>query len=529
MYISMEHQSGTDFNYCVFRYGGRNYNGCSGYVNNTLRIYNSSFSLSNSLVKFTTYSGNCGGENGGAIWIMDNASVVTLTNVIVRDNAYRGIYSQGTLKMSGCKVFNSVYNGIECYGSNSVFNGNTIYNNKGYGILCQGNYASFNNNTIYNNTNNGLDYNQANGTFTGNTIYGNTGSYQAYITANTVSPFAQGNNHLQVINFRGGTISNNAIWTNSIVYACAGNLLLASGVSLVMQAGAVLKFAGAYNFEIDGTLVALGTQYQKIVFTSINNDSYGGDANFNGSATVPKPGDWTGLYFNGANSATALDWVMISYAGYNNAYALQLNNSNLSVKDMLIINNKYWGVYCASNSTITINHSDIYGNGYGLENLNSTNYANATGNWWGDITGPYNASTNTTGKGNQVSTLVNYGSWLNQSIDNPWSVFPSPDTTSYYHDVSQINFNNDMYVDLVGATDNNGLKMWKRTGYQTWKEMGEPVTTGNFTSVAVQDINGDGLQDIVARGSAGVTILSEKTQLLLHQTGLGTTCLLLKV
>ena len=159
-------QSGTDFDYCVFSYGGRNYNGCSGYVNNTLRIYTSSFNISNSIIKQSAYSGNCGGENGGAIWLVDNTSSVTLTNVVIRDNAYRGVYSAGLLKMLNCQVFNCGYNGIETHFANCTFTNvtiNNINNTSAYGLSTDGANCSMNNVIVHNITGYGV-YSTTNGT-----------------------------------------------------------------------------------------------------------------------------------------------------------------------------------------------------------------------------------------------------------------------------------------------------------------------------------------------------------------------------
>ncbi len=52
----------------------------------------------------------------------------------------------------------------------------------------------------------------------------------------------------------------------------------------------------------------------------------------------------------------------------------------------------------------------------------STTQLDATCNWWGDISGPYQATTNLEATGNAVSDNVIYSPWLGQSIDapHPW-------------------------------------------------------------------------------------------------------------
>jgi hypothetical protein len=68
-------------------------------------------------------------------------------------------------------------------------------------------------------------------------------------------------------------------------------------------------------------------------------------------------------------------------------------------------------------STVIANYNNITGNTYGIYNTSSTQIVDALYNWWGDATGPFHATTNTSGDGDAVSDNVNY---------DPWSFTPDP-------------------------------------------------------------------------------------------------------
>ncbi|HHH79986.1 MAG TPA: hypothetical protein ENL13_03695 [Thermoplasmatales archaeon] len=71
-----------------------------------------------------------------------------------------------------------------------------------------------------------------------------------------------------------------------------------------------------------------------------------------------------------------------------------------------------WVRYGA-NLTNSVHKNNIYGNlNYGLQN-DGTTEVNATLNWWGDASGPYNSTVNPTGLGDNVTGNVNFSDWLN--------------------------------------------------------------------------------------------------------------------
>ncbi len=122
-----------------------------------------------------------------------------------------------------------------------------------------------------------------------------------------------------------------------------------------------------------------------------------------------------------------------------------LTDSMATIQCNTIYNNTEWGIYTvAEHSLVDISGNHVHANGtsgteggiyidgsdldmvgihqnsiagnydWGLLN-DSGEEVVATHNWWGDASGPYHATTNTGGLGDEVSDNVDYADWLDQS------------------------------------------------------------------------------------------------------------------
>ncbi|ABY33334.1 MAG TPA: hypothetical protein DEF43_06360 [Chloroflexus aurantiacus] len=163
-------------------------------------------------------------------------------------------------------------------------------------------------------------------------------------------------------------ITTDTTWTTGNVYVvgdCA--LVVQSGATLTIQPGVIVKFfwVSAYGgsrgggIRVDGRLIAQGTADQPIVFTSLADDSAGGDTNGNGPSSGA-PGDWHGLILN-TGSQTTLDHVSIRYAGGN------LINSSLDGWSEAQIEVKAGAQFSLTNSEVRDGgRIGIYLNGAGL-------------------------------------------------------------------------------------------------------------------------------------------------------------------
>jgi hypothetical protein len=112
-----------------------------------------------------------------------------------------------------------------------------------------------------------------------------------------------------------GNITASTTWTADKIYVVEGVIKISS--VLTIQPGTIVKLKNA-RLEVisSGKILANGTASQHIAFTSFADDSYCGDTNGDGAATVPQKGDWESIYLNGGTNNT-FTYCDILYAGQN--------------------------------------------------------------------------------------------------------------------------------------------------------------------------------------------------------------------
>ena len=106
-----------------------------------------------------------------------------------------------------------------------------------------------------------------------------------------------------------GTLPDTSVWSGTV--HVTGDLLLPSTATLTIEPGTIVKLDRAVSFQVDGTLTAVGSAGQFIVFTSTSDDTVGEDLTAQASTAVP--GSWDAIWINSAT--TVLDHTEIRYAG----------------------------------------------------------------------------------------------------------------------------------------------------------------------------------------------------------------------
>ncbi len=92
-----------------------------------------------------------------------------------------------------------------------------------------------------------------------------------------------------------GELTTDEIWSASDVHVIDAPVTVPGGITLSIEPGAVLKFApGAYLKVLvtDASFTVHGTETDPVIFTSLKDDTAGGDTNGDGNTTSPAAGDW---------------------------------------------------------------------------------------------------------------------------------------------------------------------------------------------------------------------------------------------
>jgi RHS repeat-associated protein len=173
-------------------------------------------------------------------------------------------------------------------------------------------------------------------------------------------------------------ITVNTTWTSAgspYIIDPSSGIQVTNGATLTMLPGVVVKFQASHLAKLNfagGSLNAVGTQANPVVFTSIEDDLVGGDSNGDG-ASVGLPGDWTGLQFSNATPnlglSSTMSNVVVRYGGYGSSptnAAVWISGPStpfpsLTASHATITNNQQAGIN--DGGTLVLSDSTIQNNG----------------------------------------------------------------------------------------------------------------------------------------------------------------------
>ncbi len=136
------------------------------------------------------------------------------------------------------------------------------------------------------------------------------------------------------------TINNSAIWHSGIIsqaeswdpnalHVVEDSLVIASNGVVTLPPGGIVKVTPGAQIRIQtgGQLVASGTSAQPVVFTSIADDTLGGDTNLDGQRSKPQPGEWKGISVESAEGLVSNEFTDLRYARLDHSGTLTANET----------------------------------------------------------------------------------------------------------------------------------------------------------------------------------------------------------
>ncbi len=153
--------------------------------------------------------------------------------------------------------------------------------------------------------------------------------------------------------FGGVLADNQTTWTGDSLREITEPVIVPSGATLIIEAGAILKFAPGAGIDINdgGSLIVNGTLAQPVIFTSVRDDAYGGDTNDDGRRSKPAAGDWRSLRFHDGSSGQ-LNHAEIRYGGnsvgnpWGAGGVIEALGGPVSVKNSIIADALKDGAFC---------------------------------------------------------------------------------------------------------------------------------------------------------------------------------------
>lgn len=176
-------------------------------------------------------------------------------------------------------------------------------------------------------------------------------------TNNTASGNSKNYLHVQI----GSVNANLTITPASIMNGAlmlSSNIAVATGATLTLEAGSIIKFTAGYQLTVNGTLLSNGASGNPVIITDDADDSAGGDTNNNGPSVGASAG-WRGIVFQSTAGNSSLSYTESRYAGSSFVPAFSLANSDITLSNCIARNAFSHGIHLNNTSFPTINNCSI--------------------------------------------------------------------------------------------------------------------------------------------------------------------------
>ncbi|TRX54340.1 T9SS type B sorting domain-containing protein [Fulvivirga sp. M361] len=386
-----------------------------------------------SVFEFVEYYGTKS-DGGGVFRPRSAASPITIRNSLI-DNCRFGVLIDGQNSIIEQNTISNCDEAIRSSSASPIITNNSITDNE-FGIQFTQGSPTISNNTF---TNNGSSFNGS------AAIKFNNGISNPIIENNSFSnntkdiithpevmddEFFDTNGFSKII-IDNEAVENDVTWHAPVLpevweFEMLGSVTVNAGITLTLEPGLIIN-STAYTYDIDvqGTLLAAGTSSSPIQIVGAG----GIDLSETSVNSVIDHLEWQGIGNTGIGAGDRTFGAGISIGGTTSTISnIEMNDCRSCIyiyndatpilNDLTLRNAFLDGMYVDSGSP-TIANSCITNHGdNGIENVGGGS-VNAINNWWGDASGPFNASANSGGTGSSVTDGVVFAPWLTTDICNP--------------------------------------------------------------------------------------------------------------
>lgn len=208
-------------------------------------------------------------------------------------------YYSDTVQLDHCEVLGSAAHGLFTDQASPVVTGSLFGGNGQHGL-----YTSAGSPQVVDNN------------------FVSNGGWGAYLNQAYLQSIAGNNGSGNGVNGLGlsGDLYVNASWSHpddGFPLILAGNTQVTDDVTLTLPAGTLVKAGEQVQLLVYGSLLCPGTAAHPVRFTSLKDDSRGGDTNGDG-LSAGQPGDWLGIQaygYSGNDGQLDLDWTELHHGG----------------------------------------------------------------------------------------------------------------------------------------------------------------------------------------------------------------------